>query len=209
MATEARYQKFIVQSLVGNSTWSSVQRGGAYYHAGTIQNKKNQTFVSDLRVMVSATKDGFQPLAVYARRAQSPLLSRLPPQTDSWSMLGTNLSELNKETGEWSTDTSRLLLMDMKDFNKLGIAIDELIDAYVQTCLATLAIDRMACRLTKKNGVFGPTAHTKHKGVELQRARSILSLLARSLCAHTSLSACCACCVLGCVSSQTRSCTRL
>lgn len=146
-------------SQVGNSTWSSVQRGGAYFHAGTIQNKKNQTFVSDLRVMVSATpQNGFQPLAVYARRARMPLLSRLPVNTsvvDSWGMLGTNLSVRNVDTGDWETDTSRLLLMDMKDFNKLGIAIDELIDAYVQTCLATIAIDRMACRLTKKNGVFG------------------------------------------------------
>jgi len=100
---------------------------------------------------------GFQPLAVYARRALLPLVSKLDSSggpIDSWAMLGTNLSVLNPSTGEWSTDTSRLLLMDMKDFNKLGIAIDELIDAYIQTCLATLAIDRMACRLTNKNGVF-------------------------------------------------------
>jgi len=83
--------------------------------------------------MVSATKDGFQPLAVYARRAQMPLLATLPPGgVDSWGMLGTNLS-IKQPNGEWSTDTSRLLLMDMKDFNKLGIAIDDLIDAYVQT----------------------------------------------------------------------------
>jgi hypothetical protein len=68
-------------------------------------------------------------------------------------MLGTNLS-IKKPNGDFETDTSRLLLMDMKDFNKLGIAIDDLIDAYVQTCLSTLAIDRMAMRLAKKNGIF-------------------------------------------------------
>jgi hypothetical protein len=103
---------------------------------------------------VYATRDGFQPLAVYARRALLPLLTHLPPGgCDSWGMLGTNLS-IKKPNGEWETDTSRLLLMDMKDFNRLGIAIDDLIDAYVQTCLATLAIDRMAMRLTKKNGIF-------------------------------------------------------
>ena len=33
-------------------------------------------------------------------------------------MLGTNLSV--KENGEWKTETNRLLLMDRKDFNKLG-----------------------------------------------------------------------------------------
>lgn len=103
--------------------------------------------------MISATKDGFQPLAVYARRAMLPLASKLSPGADSWGMLGTNLS-IKKPNGDWETDTSRLLLMDMKDFNRLGIAIDDLIDAYVQSCLCTLAIDRMAVRLTKKNGIF-------------------------------------------------------
>jgi hypothetical protein len=153
MKEDQRYSKYIVQSLVGNSTWSSVQRGGAFFHCGLLPNKRKQTFVSDLRCMVSATKDGFQPLAVYARRAMLPLVAKLSPGMDSWGMLGTNLS-VKKENGEWETDTSRLLLMDMKDFNRLGIAIDDLIDAYVQTCLSTLAIDRMAMRLMKKNGIF-------------------------------------------------------
>jgi hypothetical protein len=36
MAEDQRYNKYIVQSLVGASTWSSVQRGGAFFHAGTI-----------------------------------------------------------------------------------------------------------------------------------------------------------------------------
>jgi hypothetical protein len=62
MATDGRYDKYIVQSLVGGPTWSSVQRGSAYYHAGTMPNKKKQTFVSDLRCMVSATKEGENPL---------------------------------------------------------------------------------------------------------------------------------------------------
>lgn len=92
--------------------------------------------MSDLRCMVSATKDGFQPLAVYARRALLPLTHKLTANADSWGMLGTNLS-VKKPNGDWETDTSRLLLMDMKDFNKLGIAIDDLIDAYVQTCRCT------------------------------------------------------------------------
>jgi len=155
MDAESRYDKYIVQSLVGNATWSSIQRGSALFHAGTIPNKKRQTFVSDLRCMVSCSEKGFQPLAVYARRALLPLVTTLPANgpVDSWGMLGTNLS-IKKPSGEWETDTSRLLLMDMKDFNRLGIAIDDLIDAYVQTCLATLAIDRMAQRLVKKDGSF-------------------------------------------------------
>jgi hypothetical protein len=37
--------------------------------------------------------------------------------------------------------------MDRKDFNTLGIGIDDLIDAYVQTVLSVIAIDRMCQRL--------------------------------------------------------------
>ena len=114
---------------------------------GTIPNKRLETFVCDIRCMVSSTPSGFQPLAVYARRALLPLKPTLESADDSWQMLGTNLS-IKKADGTWTTDTSRLLLMDCKDFNRLGIAIDDLIEAYVQTVLATLAIDRMAKRLT-------------------------------------------------------------
>jgi hypothetical protein len=46
-------------------------------------------------------------------------------------MLGTNLSVKLSEA-EWTTEAERLLLMDRKDFNQLGIGIDDLIDAYIQ-----------------------------------------------------------------------------
>lgn len=61
-------------------------------------------------------------------------------------MLGTNLS-VKLPDGGWTTDTGRLILMDRKDFNQLGLGIDDLIDAYIQTVLAVIAIDRMAARL--------------------------------------------------------------
>lgn len=65
-------------------------------------------------------------------------------------MLGTNLS-LKQPNGGWTTDTSRLILMDRKDFNQLGLGIDDLIDAYIQTVLAVTAIDRMSIRLMENN----------------------------------------------------------
>ncbi|KAJ3007717.1 UNVERIFIED_CONTAM: hypothetical protein HDU68_003384 [Siphonaria sp. JEL0065] len=40
--------------------------------------------------------------------------------------------------------------MDRKDFNQLGIGIDDLIDAYIQTVLSVIAIDKMAQRLMKE-----------------------------------------------------------
>ena len=64
-------------------------------------------------------------------------------------MLGTNLS-IKKADGDWASESQRLLLMDRKDFNILGIGIDDLIDAYIQTVLSVIAIDRMCGRLMKQ-----------------------------------------------------------
>ncbi|KAJ3202103.1 hypothetical protein HK099_001993 [Clydaea vesicula] len=152
MAKNHHYDKFIVQSLVGNASWSSVTRAGKFYHVGTMPNKKNHTFVSDLRMMVSANESGFTPVACYARKARKPLLRYLDddPSVTSWEMLGTNLS-VKHEDGSWSTEAQRLLLMDRKDFNLLGIGIDDLIDAYIQTVLSIIAIDKMSKRLMKEN----------------------------------------------------------
>jgi hypothetical protein len=83
MAKDHHYDKFIVQSLVGNASWSSITRAGKFYHVGTIPNKKNHTFVSDLRMMVTANKGGFRPVAIYARRARKPLVRNLSDSPNS------------------------------------------------------------------------------------------------------------------------------
>ncbi|KAI8898808.1 hypothetical protein BC833DRAFT_657495 [Globomyces pollinis-pini] len=155
MNEDHHYDKFIVQSLVGNASWSSVTRSGTFFHVGTIPNKKNNSYVVDLRMMVSGDKNGFRPVACYARKARKPLCKTLgsDPTVTSWDMLGTNLSV--KKDGEWTTESQRLLLMDRKDFNQLGLGIDDLIDAYIQTVLSVIAIDKLACRLMKdENGTF-------------------------------------------------------
>ncbi|KAF9911359.1 hypothetical protein EC991_003924 [Linnemannia zychae] len=152
MDTPQHYNKYIVQSLVGNASWSSMTRHGKFYHVGTIPNKKNNTFVTDLRMMVAGNKQGFRPICIYARRARKPLLRHLEddPSITSWEMLGTNLS-VKSPTGEWSTEAARLLLMDRKDFNQLGLGVDDMIDAYIQTVLSVIAIDKMCQRLMKDN----------------------------------------------------------
>lgn len=86
MKMDHHYDKFIVQSLVGNASWSSSTRAGRFYHVGTIPNKKNQTFVSDLRMMVVGNSTGFQPVACYARRARKPLLKHLEDDLESASL---------------------------------------------------------------------------------------------------------------------------
>ncbi|KAJ1902947.1 hypothetical protein LPJ81_003325 [Coemansia sp. IMI 209127] len=147
-----RYDKFIVQSLVGNSSWSSTTQDGCFYHVGTIPNKNSSIFVSDIRMMVAAASDGFRPVSTYARRARNPLIGRLEddPEATSWGMLGTNLSVKNPD-GSWSTESQRLVLMDRKDFNQLGIGVDDLIDGYIQTVLSVIAIDKMCQRLVSND----------------------------------------------------------
>ncbi|KAI9497474.1 hypothetical protein BDB00DRAFT_881679 [Zychaea mexicana] len=147
LSEDHHYDKFIVQSLVGNASWSSVTRAGKFYHVGTIPNKKNcDTFVSDLRMMVAGSEQGFRPICIYGRKARRPLTTKLDPHDNTWEMLGTNLS-IKLPDGSWTTDTSRLILMDRRDFNQLGIGVDDLIDAYIQTVLAVIGIDKMSERL--------------------------------------------------------------
>jgi hypothetical protein len=151
MSREFEYDKFIVQSLVGNYNWSSTTPEGKYYHVGTIPNKKGNSFVLDFRMMIHATKSGYRPLSIYSRRAKSPLKNDLEVGKDSWEVLGTNLS-IKNDDGTWGSDTSRLLLMERKEFNNLGIGLDDLIEAFIQTVLSTIAIDKMAIQLIDKNG---------------------------------------------------------
>ena len=148
---EHEYDQFIIQSLIGHYNWSSHSALGKYYHIGTVPNKKGHTYIADLRIMVYSTSQGFRPCAFYARRALSPM-SKTPPE-NSWEVLGTNLS-IKKGDNQWDSDTNRLLLMDRKDFNSLGIGIDDLIEAYIQTVQTIIAIDKMAITLLNKKGQF-------------------------------------------------------
>jgi len=147
-----QYGRFIVQSLIGHHAWSSNTAQGRLYQVGTMPTKRKSAYVFDLRVMQCANKDGFKPLAIYARRARNPLTKELNTSS-SWDMLGTNLSERQGD-GSWGSDTARLLLMDRRDFNSLGLGLDDLIEGFIQTTLATIAIDEMAKSLTSKKGTF-------------------------------------------------------
>jgi len=153
MDLDIEYERFIVQSLIGNYNWSSVSSTGKFYHVGTIPNAKGQTFVTDLRMMLSSTEVGIRPLCVYARRAEKPLADHLESGSDSWSMLGTNLS-VKEGDNQWSSDTNRLMLTDRRDFNKLGLGLDDLIEGYIQTVLSTIAIDKMCKTLYNSKGKF-------------------------------------------------------
>lgn len=151
MKDDHDYDQFIVQSLIGHYDWSSQGDYGKYFHIGTIPNSRGNIFIADLRVMVYSSLEGFKPCSIYARRARKPLGPVI--ETHSWDVLGTNLSVKVAED-QWDSDSSRLMIMDRKDFNALGIGIDDLIEAYIQTVLSVIAIDKMAKQLVTQKGVF-------------------------------------------------------
>jgi hypothetical protein len=152
MDKEQHYDRFIVQSLIGHYNWSSgVNDKDKLFQVGTIPDRKGDIFVSDLRMMVCFGKEGWSPVAMYARRAKKAIQPKNPE--DSWSVLGTNLSSKDHK-GHWATDPERLLLMDQRDFNRLGLSLDEIIEAYVQTVLSVIAIDDMAQRLISTKGTL-------------------------------------------------------
>lgn len=147
------YDHFIIQALIGNSRWSSHSQHGRMFHVGTMPDKKLNLYVADLRFMVAASPEGFFPVAIYARRARKPLSAEIDAGEDSWDMLGTNLS-VKLPDGSFTTEPGRLLLVDSRDFNRLGFGMDDLIDAYLQTVMSITAIDQMAQGLINSKGKF-------------------------------------------------------
>ena len=151
MEQDFEYDLFIVQSLIGNYSWSSIGEAGKFYHVGTMPNNKNRIYVADIRMMVGSHEKGIKPMAIYARRAKEPLIDQLESNSDSWGILGTNLS-IKQDDGTFTSDSTRLLMMDRRDFNKLGVGLDGLIEGYIQTLLSLIAIDKMAQNLISPKG---------------------------------------------------------
>ena len=73
--------------------------------------------------------------------------------SSSWGVLGTNLSKMTGPE-QWDTEPQRLLMMDRRDYGRLGMGIDDLIESFVQAVLANRAIDDLACQLVKRGGGF-------------------------------------------------------
>ncbi|RAV28656.1 ATP-grasp domain-containing protein [Sinomicrobium soli] len=135
-------EKYLIQQLIYSNHINGSDREKAWYHVGTIPDKKNRSYAFDLRLMMHYTENGLRPLAIYSRRARLPLNKPLPEGASSWDLYGTNLSV--KQTEGWSYDDERLMLYDIRNFGNLGLGIDELIQGFIQSAMATYAIDRHA-----------------------------------------------------------------
>ncbi|MBC9794657.1 hypothetical protein [Sinomicrobium weinanense] len=136
--------KYLIQQLIYSNYIDGADKEKAWYHVGTIPDKKNRSYAFDLRLMMHYTSSGIRPLAIYSRRAKLPLNQPMPEGADSWDLYGTNLSV--KQTEGWSYDDERLMLYDIRNFANLGLGIDELISGFIQSAMATYAIDQHAIK---------------------------------------------------------------
>ena len=156
LAMPHHYDLYVVQSVIGSAEWADsadapvtgAAASSPWFHRGCVVG--GRPYVFDLRSLVVSTPEGFRPLAFCARRAAMPLDSAPAALVkDSFAMLGTNLTVI-AEKGSLNvhvtdqTDTSRLHLVDVDYQAVLGLCRDDLVDAYIQSCLATRAIDDRA-----------------------------------------------------------------
>ena len=72
------------------------------------------------------------------------------------------------EDGSWGTETDRLLLMDSRDFNRLGVGVDDLIEAYMQV---RQGAGRARAALVKKGSGVGQGRVSRRPARDQPRAR--------------------------------------
>jgi hypothetical protein len=139
LASSSTRERYVVQQMIAETHRSVVRgiRGGTIY---------------DVRMLLANGADGFRPISIFARTARRPLSSPML-QASVRDELVTNLSHRD-ETGRWAADASRVVPLDEEHFSSLGLDLDDLIDAYVQSVMAVVAIDDMATGFTRADGTF-------------------------------------------------------
>ncbi|KAI9595432.1 hypothetical protein BDF19DRAFT_413728 [Syncephalis fuscata] len=125
-----RYEIFIVQSLIGNVKWFSHTSERCTYRVGTVPDKDNNKYVYDLRVMIIGDELGYRPIAYFARRAHKLLLNCLENSS-------------NVAGGSFADEPFCIIQADKKEFLLLGMDLNNLVDAYIQTVLSVTAIDKV------------------------------------------------------------------
>ncbi|MCH8554063.1 MAG: hypothetical protein LAT76_02835 [Schleiferiaceae bacterium] len=142
LAPQKDVANYVVQQLIYSNYIDGVDEKNGFFHVGSIPDRKDRSYAFDIRFMMHHTPKGLRPLAAYSRRARLPLNKPLPDGADSWDLYGTNLSV--KEENGWSYDDARLIPYDIHNFGQLGLGVDELVQGFVLSCMATYAIDQHA-----------------------------------------------------------------
>jgi hypothetical protein len=77
---------------------------------------------------------------MFSRRARADLINNFEDIKDFRSMLSTNVGGAIDNYGQ-------VIVLDDNGINRLGVDLVELIECFIQTVLAAIAVDKMACKL--------------------------------------------------------------
>jgi hypothetical protein len=157
-STPHGYDRFVVQDLV-NDVPTSAGSLPRDVQLGTRADDRGQRYAFDLRMLVCSGPRGFEPVAAYARRARDPLGSG----ASAPRRFATNLSSRDA-SGAWTVDDSRLVPLGTAGFDQLGLSLDDLVDAYVQTVLSVWAIEQMSRSLLDGHGDIDHQAFLAESG---------------------------------------------
>lgn len=122
--------------MLGTNLSFKVQRGGRNACGMGAQNEDDwwgtDTVLSQLHsVFGCAWQDRTRQVVVgHGDRPAAVLNCTVLPWVCCMSCWDVVVSQ--NEDGSWGTETDRLLLMDSRDFNRLGVGVDDLIEAYMQ-----------------------------------------------------------------------------
>jgi hypothetical protein len=140
-------QQYIVQALLGSEQ---------HKHVGTVPDggKCGDVYAWSLHMTIAADAHagGFRAVALHGARARAPLTE----DSSSDGGGGGNAWRIMLDTTLDGDDDDRLMMADCRGFDAMGIGLDELVDAFVQACLAAVALDGMACRLAPGGVLSAP-----------------------------------------------------
>jgi hypothetical protein len=132
--------KYIYQDLVGLKSWLKNGADNRYFHIGTnLPDRK----VFDLRMCIAYTKDGYRPSSMFSRTSKEALNENYDEINNFKNVLLTNI-------GDALDLNNQIVILDDNGFKRLGLDFNDVIDGFIQTVLAAVAVDKMACRLMEK-----------------------------------------------------------
>ncbi len=168
---------YLVQQLVGSEEVTSNGSIPQLHHSGCIVD--GESFATDYRVIVvSHPTEGFRLAGLYSRRGRAPLNQLGRREVDSWDVLGTNLSVLERVLADgekvWKTEADRRIIPTAEDYASMNITRDDLAKMYVTAVAATVAIDRVAQNLVRKDGSFDRELFLRLNGGEQRLLEEII-----------------------------------
>jgi len=157
LANESGSGRYVVQRLIGEEHRCNAGAGDA------------DQVVFDFRMMLSNGSRGFRLISTFGRKAKQRFSFPLR-QESVRDQLITNIS-FRDQSGQWQTDPQRVVPFNEENFGRLGLTLDDLIDAFLQSAMAMVAIDELSKELSDSEGKLDlPAFHSLNGDRELEQA---------------------------------------